>query len=108
MESCPPRASLRIDEFSRRKGHRYDTILCDLEARQVLEVSAGRRCEDVTCVLERLTDCEAVEAVSMDRSRTFREAVQLCLPRARIVADHFHVIVRRIGTYSIPFGERRG
>jgi transposase len=28
----------------------------------------------------------------MDMSRTFREAVQLCLPHARIVADHFHVI----------------
>lgn len=46
----------------------------------------------MTAVLERLTECEAVEAVSMDMSRTFREAVQLCLPRARIVADHFHVI----------------
>ena len=33
---------LGIDEFARRKGHCYDTILCDLEARQVLEVSAGR------------------------------------------------------------------
>ena len=33
---------LGIDEFARRKGHRYDTILCDLDARQVLEVSAGR------------------------------------------------------------------
>ena len=28
----------------------------------------------------------------MDRSGSFREAVQFCLPRARIVADHFHVI----------------
>ncbi len=28
----------------------------------------------------------------MDMSTTFREAVQLTLPRARIVADHFHVI----------------
>jgi transposase len=28
----------------------------------------------------------------MDMSTTFREAVQLCLPQARIVADHFHVI----------------
>jgi transposase len=83
---------LGIDEFARRKGHRYDTILCDLDARHVLEVSAGRKKADVTCVLERLTDCEAVEAVSMDMSRTFRQAVQLCLPRARIVADHFHVI----------------
>lgn len=83
---------LGIDEFARRKGHRYDTILCDLDGRHVLEVSAGRKKDEVTGVLERLTECEAVEAVSMDMSRTFREAVQLCLPRARIVADHFHVI----------------
>ena len=48
--------------------------------------------EDVVRLLERLSDCEKVEAVSMDMSQTFRGAVQLCLPRARIVADHFHVI----------------
>lgn len=83
---------LGIDEFARRKGHRYDTILCDLDARQVLEVSAGRKKDEVASLLERLSNCEGVEAVSMDMSTTFREAVQLCLPRARIVADHFHVI----------------
>ncbi len=83
---------LGIDEFARRKGHRYDTILCDLDARQVLDVSAGRKQDDVVRLLERLTDCDRVEAVSMDMSETFRGAVQLCLPRARIVADHFHVI----------------
>lgn len=58
----------------------------------MLEVSAGRKKEEVTKVLERLSDCDAVKAVSMDMSRSFREAVQLCLPQARIVADHFHVI----------------
>jgi transposase len=83
---------LGIDEFARRKGHRYDTILCDLEKRQVLEVSLGRKQEDVIALLERLEECEKVEAVSMDMSETFRGAVQLCLPKARIVADHFHVI----------------
>ena len=83
---------LGVDEFARRKGHRYDTIFCDLEARQVLEVSGGRKKDDGASVLERLSDCDAVEAVSMDMSTTFREAIQLCLPRARIVADHFHVI----------------
>lgn len=83
---------LGIDEFARRKGHRYDTILCDLDGRHVLEVSAGRKTDDVTRVLERFTDCDGVEAVSMDMSRPFREAVQLCFPHARIVADHFHVI----------------
>jgi len=83
---------LGIDEFARRKGHHYDTILCDLDARQVLEVSAGRTKDEVSHLLERLSDCDAVEAVSMDMSITFREAVQLTLPHARIVADHFHVI----------------
>jgi transposase len=83
---------LGIDEFARRKGHRYDTILCDLDACQVLEVSAGRTKDEVSHLLERLSDCDAVESVSMDMSITFREAVQLTLPHARIVADHFHVI----------------
>ena len=90
--TLPTPRFLGVDEFARRKGHRYDTIFCDLEARQVLEVSAGRKKDDVASVLERLSDCDGVEAVSMDMSTTFREAVQLCLPRARIVADHFHVI----------------
>ncbi len=43
-------------------------------------------------LLERLDDCDGVEAVSMDMRTVFREAGHLCLPRARIVADHFHVI----------------
>ena len=88
---CTPRF-LGIDEFATRKGHRYDTILCDLEARRVLEVSAGRKLEEVAALLERLSDPDAVEAVSMDMSASFRPAVQLCLPKAQIVVDHFHVI----------------
>jgi len=83
---------LGIDEFARRKGHRYDTIFCDLEARQVLEVSAGHKQEEVVTLLERLSDPDAVQAVSMDMSASYRPAVQLCLPKAQIVVDHFHVI----------------
>lgn len=83
---------LGIDEFARRKGQRYDTILCDLDHRQVLDIHAGRTQADVVPLLERLDDPEHVEAVSMDMSRTFREAVRLCLPRAQVVADHFHVV----------------
>ncbi len=42
--------------------------------------------------MERLSDPEAVKAVSMDMSASFRPAVELCLPKAQIVVDHFHVI----------------
>jgi transposase len=83
---------LGIDDFARRKGQRYATILCDLEARHVLDVVVGRTQAEVRPLLERLDAPERVEAVSMDMSGSFREVVQLCLPRARIVADHFHVV----------------
>jgi transposase len=83
---------LGIDEFAVRKGHRYETILCDLEQRCVLEVSAGRTQEEVVALLKRLQTPEVVEAVSMDRSASFRPAVKAVLPQAQIVVDHFHVI----------------
>lgn len=83
---------LGIDEYARRKGHCYDTVLCDLQARQVLEVSAGRKQDEVVTLLERLSEPEAVKAVSMDMSASYRPAVHLCLPKAQIVVDHFHVI----------------
>ena len=83
---------LGIDEFALRKGHHYDTILCDLELRDVLEVGEGRKKEDVIGLLERLSHPDAVKAVSMDMSASFRPAVQEALPKAQIVVDHFHVI----------------
>src|SRR5882762_19091 len=83
---------LGIDEFARSIGHRYDTILCDLESRDVLEVCEGRKKEEVVNLLERLSDPDAVKAVSMDMSASFRPAVAAALPKAQIVVDHFHVI----------------
>ncbi len=88
----PTPSILGIDEFALRKGHRYDTILCDLESRDVLEVSSGRKKEEVVKLLERLSNPDAVKAVSMDMSASFRPAVQAALPNAQIVVDHFHVI----------------
>jgi transposase len=90
--TLPTPCYLGIDEFARRKGHRYDTILCDLVNRKVLEISEGRTLQEVQKLLERLDHPDAVKAVSMDMSASFRPAVQLCLPKAQIVVDHFHVI----------------
>jgi transposase len=48
--------------------------------------------EEVVTLLSRLLTPQAVEAVSMDMSASFRPAVQAVLPQAQIVVDHFHVI----------------
>lgn len=91
-QKIPTPRFLGIDEFARRKGHRHDPILCDLDARRVLEISAGRTQVQVSALLDRRSSPDGVEAVSMDMSGSLREAMQLSFPRARIVADHFHVI----------------
>ena len=58
----------------------------------MLGVCDGRKKEEVVKLLERLSDPEAVKAVSMDMSASFRPAVAAALPNAQIVVDHFHVI----------------
>lgn len=88
----PTPSFLGIDEFAVRKGHRYATILCDLEKREVLEVCLGRRLEEVMALLKRLAHPEKVKAVSMDMSASFAPAVRKSLPHVQIVVDHFHVI----------------
>jgi Transposase len=46
----------------------------------------------VVSLHERLDDGWAMEAVSTEMSKTFHRAVQLCLPHALIIADHFYVL----------------
>ncbi|GCE03509.1 hypothetical protein KDAU_08380 [Dictyobacter aurantiacus] len=91
QEPLPP-TFLGIDEFAVRKGHRYATLLCDLEQREVMEVCLGRKLEDVVGLLNRLAHPEHVTAVSMDMSASFAPAVRKSLPHAQIVIDHFHVM----------------
>ncbi len=89
-----PVKHLAMDEFSVRKGQRYETAFHDLDQRKVLAVIQGRTKEGVRSYLDSLVEPEAVEAVSMDMSNTFRSAVEESLPKAEIVADKFHVIKR--------------
>jgi transposase len=83
---------LGVDEFSIKKGHIYDTAIMDIEHKQVLGVVSGRGQKSVEEFLDRLPGREAIEAVVMDMHEPFRQAVELCLPGAKVVADKFHVI----------------
>lgn len=87
---------LGIDDYSLKKGRRYETIVCDLGGRRVLASLPGRDGSSLRGWLERLADPWAVEGVAIDMSLTYRDVIELCLPAAKIVADRFHV-VRRVG-----------
>lgn len=86
---------LGVDEISVRKGHQnYALVLTDLERRCVLEVFDNRRQDTFETWLEGLSNQEkgAIKVVSMDMWNPYRYAVQRKLPKAKIVADRFHVI----------------
>jgi transposase len=75
-ESREPVRYLGMDEFSVRKGQRYQTGFYDLTGRRVLGVVEGRTREGVVRFLADLEHPEMVEAVTMDMSGVYRSAVR--------------------------------
>lgn len=83
-----------IDEKSFLKGHRYATLVTDLDAGRVLDVVENRTLESAkkvlkTAVSERQLPC--VEAGAMDMWEPFMKAWSERFPYAPIVHDRFHI-----------------
>lgn len=71
----------------------YDTAVMDLEQKQVMGVVSGHRQQEMSAFFTALPYPEQVKAVVMDMHEPFRQAVELCLPQAKVVADKFHVLM---------------
>ena len=84
---------LAIDEICIGSGHRYLTIVIDWATGAVLFVGEGKSAEALVPFWRRLKRSRArIEAVAIDMSAAYIQAVQAHLPHASIVFDHFHVI----------------
>jgi transposase len=84
---------LALDEIAVAKGHRYLTVVMDLDSGAVVFVGDGKGADALKPFWKRLRPSKAkIEAVAMDMSAAYRGAVSTSLPRATIVFDHFHVI----------------
>ena len=84
---------LAIDEISIAKRHRYLTIVMDLESGAVVFVGDGKGAKALKPFWKRLRGSGAkIEAVAMDMSKAYREAVSTHLREAKIVFDRFHVV----------------
>ncbi len=83
-----------IDEFAKRKGQDYDTILLDLNNRRTIDILEDRSKDDIIKYLQCRSeqDRHRVRAVCMDLSDLFASAIRAALPDAVIVADRFHVM----------------
>jgi transposase len=84
---------IAIDEIAVGKGHRYLTVVLDLKSGAVVFVGDGKGGDALKPFWKRLRRSKAkIEAVAMDMSPAYRDAVSTHLPEATIVYDHFHVI----------------
>src|SRR5512142_1935972 len=84
---------LAIDEIALAKGHRSLTVVLDLDSGAVVFVGDGKGAKALKPFWKRLKGSKAkIEAVAMDMSPAYREAVSTHLPQATIVFDRFHVM----------------
>lgn len=87
---------LGVDEKSIRKGHRYVTVVTDLDGRRILEVTPERTKASLVDALLRLNarQISGVQAISMDMWEPYQQAVESTfpIPRPDIVHDRFHIV----------------
>lgn len=85
-----------IDETSLKRGQDYVTVVHDLEAKQLLFMTAGRRHDTVRQFKEDLSahggNPDEIAHVCMDMSAAYTKGVTEVLPQAQISYDRFHVI----------------
>ena len=84
---------IAIDEISVGKGHRYLTLVLDLDSGAIVHVGEGKDGAALKAFWKRLHSSHAkIAAVATDMSPAFIQAVSTNLPNAALVFDRFHVM----------------
>jgi len=102
-----PHLLLGLDGFCVRRPGRMWTGMWDLDSGQAVAVVPGERQVDTVRMLERHADRKSVTAVAIDLAEAYRQAVELVLPYALVVADKFHVLALAGRALREVHGERR-
>lgn len=85
-----------VDEKAAAKGHRYLTLVCDLDEGTVEHIAEDRKQESLDGYYAGLTteQLDGIEAVAMDMWEPYVQATRARVPEAaeKIVFDRFHVM----------------
>ena len=84
---------IAIDEICIGKGHRYLTIVLDLQSGAILFVGEGKSAASLAPFWKRLKASRAkIKAAAIDMSPAYQAALAEHLPKAKIIFDRFHVV----------------
>ena len=84
---------LSIDEFKGNAGgEKYQTIVTDAKNRKVLDILPNRYENDLICYFLSFSNRNNVAYFVTDMNQHFRNVANICFPKAKIVADRFHVV----------------
>lgn len=82
-----------LDEFKGNSGgEKFNCILTDPSNRVILDILPKRRAESLYEYFSQFRNRSSVEVVTMDMSILFKTVVRASFPRAKIVADKYHVV----------------
>lgn len=85
--------AISVDEFSYRKGHRYLTLVVDLERVGIIWSKEGRSAATLSAFFDEIgaAVCANIRHAAIDMSAAYRKAIGDSLPNATLVFDRFHV-----------------
>jgi len=86
--------AIGIDEYARRKGHPYNTLIVDLDRGEPIDTFKGRRAEDVVAWFKSRPpeELKQVEVVVLDMSKAFYAGIREIFGEEVQVIDRFHVV----------------
>lgn len=94
---------LGVDDWAKRKGQSYGTILVDLEKQVVVDLLDERSAESLS---KWLIEHPGVEIITRDRGADYKEGATRGAPEALQIADRFHLLQNIADTLQRMLAQR--